>query len=198
MLAAGLWLVVTMVSTAIVWTATSTVAADVTDRPAPVVPHDDVVSQLQAAPPETRPTTTTTTRPVAPTTRGRTTVPPNAPVAAPPTTQPVPGPSPSPSTTVPTAPPPTAPPTTQAPSRPTATYSTAGGVVRVACDGFFIQLLSATPNDGYRAVVTTRGPVNVEVHFVRFSQDVSVKAICFGQPIRYYEDTPPSRPASGS
>ena len=194
MLAAGLWLVVTMVSTAIVWTATSTVAADVTDRPAPVVPHDDVVSQLQAAPPETRPTTTTTTRPVAPTTRGRTTVPPNAPVAAPPTTQPVPGPSPSPSTTVPTAPMPTAPPTTQAPSRPTATYSTAGGVVRVACDGFFIQLLSATPNDGYRAVVPPRGPVNVEVHFVRFSQDLSVKVICFGQPIRYYDEMPPTRP----
>ncbi len=50
MLAEGLWLVVTMVSTAIVWTATSTVAAGVTDRPAPVVPHDDVVSQLSRPP----------------------------------------------------------------------------------------------------------------------------------------------------
>ena len=194
MLAAGLWLVVTMVSTAIVWTATSTVAADVTDRPAPVLPHSDVVSQLESSPPEPRPATTTTTRPDPPTARGRTTVPENPPVGAPPTTQPAPSPPASTSTTVAARPPATAPPTTQAPSRPTATYSTAGGVVRVACDGFFIQLVSATPADGYSAVVVARGPVNVEVHFVRYSRDVSVKAICFGQPIRYYGDMPTTRP----
>lgn len=197
MLAAGLWLVVTMVSTAIVWTATSTVAADVTDRPAPVVPHSDVVSELESSPPEPRPTTTTA-RPPTPTTRPRTTVPRNAPATAPPTTQPAPSPPPAPTTTVAAAAPATAPPTTQAPSRPTATYSTVGGVVRVACDGFFIQLLSATPTDGYSAVVTTRGPVNVEVHFVRGSQDVSVKVICFGQPLRYYDDSPPTRSPFGS
>jgi hypothetical protein len=66
----------------------------------------------------------------------------------------------------------------------------------VACDGFFIQLLSATPADGYTANVVARGPVNVEVHFVRYTQDVSVKAICFGQPIRYYGDMPTTRPGS--
>jgi cytoskeletal protein RodZ len=197
MLTAGLWLVVTMVSTAIVWTATSTVAADVTDRPAPVVPHRDVVSQLQSSPPEPRPPTTAT-RPSTSTTRPRTTVPRNAPVTAPPTTQPALSPPPASTTTVAAAPTATAPPTTQVPLRPTATYSTAGGVVRVSCDGFFIRLLSATPTDGYRVIVTAGGPVNVEVHFVRFSQDVSVKVICFGQPIRYYEDSPPTRPSFGS
>ena len=191
----GLWLVATLVSTAVVWTATSTVAADVTDRPAPVVPHQEVVSELQATAPAPQ-ATTTTTRASTTTTRPRTTVPRNAPTTAPPTTQSIASPPPSPTTTVATTPPPTAPPTTQGPSRPTATYSTTGGVVRVACDGFLIQLLSATPADGYRAVVVARGPVNVEVHFVRFTQDISVKAICFGQPFRYYDDDVPTRPGS--
>lgn len=183
--AVGLWLLATLVSTSIVWTATSTVAANVTDRPAPVLPHHDVVSQLATVPSTT---TTSTTRPAATTTtRVRTTVAPNRPAttAAPPTTR-----SPAPSTTVAAPPPVTTPPTTQAPSGPTATYSTAGGVARVVCDGFFIQLLSATPADGWSALVVSRGPINVEVHFLRLGQDVTVKAVCLGQPIRYFGDLP--------
>ena len=182
--AVGLWLVATLISTAIVWTATSTVAADVTDRPAPVVPRRDVVSQLATVPA----TATTTTQPApTSTTRVRTTVPPNPPTtaSAPPTTRPA-----AASTTVAAPPPVTTPPTTQAPARPTATYPTAGGVVRVACDGLLIQLLSATPADGWSAVVVARGPVTVEVRFVRFAQVVTVKVVCFGQPIRYFGDTP--------
>ena len=183
-----------MVSTAIVWTATSRVAADVTDRPAPVVPRREVISQLESEAVQassTTTTTTTSTRPTTATTRTPTTVPRNPPVTtpAPATTQPAPPPA-SPSTTVAARPPVIAPTTTQAPSRPTATYSTSGGVVRVACDGFFIQLLSATPADGYSTIVVARGPVNVEVHFVRFARDVSVKVVCFGQPIRYFGDPP--------
>lgn len=184
--AVGLWLLATIVSTTIVWTATSTVAADVTDRPAPVVPHRDVVSELATAPSTT--STTTTTRPSSTsTTRARTTVTRNPPATtpAPPTTQPA-----APSTTVAAAPPVITPSTTQAPSRPTATYSTAGGVVRVACDGFLIQLLSATPADGWSALVASRGPINVEVHFLRFGQDIPVKVVCFGQPFRYFGDIP--------
>ena len=185
--AVGLWIVATLISTAIVWTATSTVAADVTDRPAPVVPRRDVVSEL-ATVPSTRATTTTTTPPApTSTTRPRTTVPRNSPTTAPapPTTQPA-----APTTTAVARPPATSPPTTQAPSRPTATFPTAGGVVRVACDGILIQLLSATPADGWSAIVASRGPVNVEVNFVRLGQTATVKAVCFGQPIRYFGDTP--------
>src|SRR5215212_5846912 len=98
--AVGLWIVATLISTVIVWTATSTVAADVTDRPAPVVPRRDVVSQLATVPPTTTtttpPTTTSTTRVV------RTTVTRNAPTTAssPPTTRPA-----APATTVPAPPP---------------------------------------------------------------------------------------------
>ena len=178
--ALGLWLVATLISTAIVWTATSTVAADVTDRPAPVVPRRDVVSALATVPTTTttttRPATTSTTRVV------RTTVARNSPTTtpAPPTTRP------AAPTTVAAPPPVTTTPTTQAPSGPTATYPTAGGVVRVVCDGVFIHLLSATPADGWSAVVVAGGPLTVEVRFLRLGQVVTVKAVCFGQPIRYF------------
>lgn len=190
----ALWLVATMVSTGIVWTATSRVAADVTDRPAPVVPRREVISQLESEAAQASSTTTSTRAPTPTTTRTPTTVPRNPPVTtpSPATTRPAPTPA-SPSTTVAARPPVIAPTTTQAPSRPTATYSTSGGVVRVACDGFFIQLLSATPADGWSTTVVAGGPVNVDVHFVRLGQDVSVKVICFGQPIRYFGD-PPTRP----
>jgi hypothetical protein len=67
----------------------------------------------------------------------------------------------------------------------------------VACSGFFIDLVSAIPNSGYAVNVVAGGPANVDVHFVRPGQDVSVKAVCFGQPIRYYDQSPP-RQALGS
>lgn len=182
----GLWLLATLVSTAIVWTATSTVAADVTDRPARVVPRRDVVSALATVP--TTAITTTTTRPPpapTPTTRARNTVPRNTPTTAPapPTTRP------APATTV-APPPPATTTTTKAPSGPTATYPTAGGVVRVVCDGILIHLLSATPADGWSVVVVTGGPLAVEVRFLRHGQVATVKAVCFGQPIRYFGDIP--------
>ena len=111
-------------------------------------------------------------------------------IPAPPPTNavlsPAAGPQPAPS-----------PPTSKAAPRPTATYSTSGGVVRVACDGFFIELLSAIPATGYAVKEIADGPGNVDVRFVRPGQELSVKAICYGQPIRYYEQTPP-RQTSGS
>ena len=182
----GLWLLATLVSTAIVWTATSTVAADVTDRPAPVVPRRDVVSQLATVPTTAIATTTTTAPAPTSTTRvARTTVPRT------PTSAPAPATTrPAPATTVAAPPPVTTLPATQAPSGPTATYPTAGGVVRVVCDGILIHLISATPADGWSAVVLTGGPLAVEVHFVRLGQVATVKAVCFGQPIRYFADVP--------
>jgi len=213
-LAVGLWLAVTVASTAMVWAATSIVAADVTDRPAAVVAHEDVVSALASGPSVSTPTPTTTSTtlrpPVTTTTIGlrgqasapvspSTSVPARPPVVtvAPVTPLPTPTivprtPSITPSVT------PTTPPTTQAPARPTATYATVGGVVRVACDGLLIDLISAIPNNGYSVRVPVGGPVNVEVHFVRPGQDVTVKVVCFGQPIRYSDPTPPSRGFGGS
>ena len=204
--ATGLWLIATVVSTSMAWTATSIVAADVTDRPAPVIDHDEVVSELQSG---------SSTAPAAPTTAPRPLTPPSSaptparePVSVPtiptvPATTPpqprqpgapvAPALPPSTPTTVAAAPPTTraaSPPTTAAP-RPSATYSTRGGVVRVACSGYFIELISAIPSNGWAVKVVARGPANVEVHFLRSSEDLSVKAVCFGQPIRYYEQDPP-------
>ena len=66
----------------------------------------------------------------------------------------------------------------------------------VACNGFFIDLISAIPSNGYAVKVIAGGPVNVDVHFVRAGQDLSVKVVCFGQPIRYFDDQIPLRPGS--
>ncbi len=207
--ATGLWLTATGVSTFMVWTATSIVAADVTDRPAPVVGHDDVISELQSgsstvqAAPTTAPKALGSNSTVPVQVRGPV---PASPSAAVPPAPPSPPRQPavtipplsSPTTAAaPGAPPTTRPasPTTTAPPRPTATYSTSGGVVRVACNGYFIELISAVPSNGYSVEVKARGPGNVDVHFVRSSEDVSVKAVCFGQPIRYYDQSPPPRQA---
>lgn len=197
--AAGLWLAVTVSSTAMVWAATSIVAADVTDRPPSAIAHEDVVSALASGPtvPPTTPATTVTSsttslpggRPTTTTTlRSQLPVPtvttaPIAPLVITPTTLPA---------LIPAARP-TIPPTTQPPALPTATYSTTGGAVRVSCNGFLINLLSAIPDNGYSVKVVVGGPVSIEVHFVRSRQDFSVKAVCFGQPIRYDGLTPPKQ-----
>jgi len=61
-------------------------------------------------------------------------------------------------------------------------------VVTVTCNNyFFIQLLSATPSNGYSVNVVTPGPGFVEVHFVRDGQDVAVRAFCLGEPTRIYD-----------
>ncbi|MFN2503286.1 MAG: hypothetical protein ABR540_03455 [Acidimicrobiales bacterium] len=205
LLAVGLWVVVTASATAIVWAGTSTVAADLTDRPPPVVAHDDVVSALQpgASDGETAPGLTTP-----PTSTPTSTVPADGPDPAPvppQTKEPAPPPILQPGvapTVPPSAPPvtqPVSPPTTQSPSRPTATYSTTGGVLTVACNGsFFIELLSATPSNGYAVNVVTAGPYYVEVHFVRAGRDDPIWAFCLGQPVRAYGGPPQGGQAPGA
>lgn len=88
---------------------------------------------------------------------------------------------------------PVGPPSPPMGSRPSATYSTDGGVARVACTGVFIDLVSAIPINGYTANVVADGPENVDVRFVGFGQELSVKAVCSGEPIRYFGEMPPRR-----
>ncbi len=212
--AVALWLAATVASTAVVWAATSIVAADVTDRPAPVVAHDEVVSELETGLSVIGTTTTSTTQAVsgpAPTVpaSGQASAPagPNVPLpgtapvrapqagvtvtpAAPPTTTRT---TPAAGGAVVPTPGPVSPASPPAGSRPSATYSTDGGVVRVACTGVFIDLVSAIPSDGYAVNVVADGPENVDVRFVGSGQELSVKAVCSGEPIRYYGQTPPRR-----
>jgi len=63
-------------------------------------------------------------------------------------------------------------------------------VVRVSCNGLLIQLVSAIPSNGYAVRVVAAGPGNVDVHFLGSGQDVPVRAVCFGQPIRYDDQIP--------
>jgi len=209
--ATGLWLAATVASTSIVWMATSLVAADVTDRPATLVAHQEVVSELASGSDARSAPTSTTQKANAPTPTvpapGRAAPPlsPNAPLPTTPASRTagatIPPPSPSTTTTtVPGARPgprPTNPAPSQPAPRPTATYSTSGGAVRVACNGFFIELISAIPSNGYAVKVVASGPANVDVRFIGSSQELSVKAVCYGQPIRYYEQSPP-RQTQGS
>jgi hypothetical protein len=204
-LAAGIWLALTVTATLIVWAAVSVVAADVTDRPAPVIAHHDVVVALQR--PTTTSVTTSTTAPrVTPSSA-------SPPIANGPATTAAPRSGP-PTTKAPTVVPPitvAAPPTTKAPAHPTgptttvappvgtATYSTAGGIVAVACTGFnAIRLVAALPNDGFQAIVVLPGPLAVQVNFVAAGRNISVSATCFfGQPFEYTKgQSPPASPPS--
>ncbi len=164
-------------------------ADDLTDRPAPVVAHRDVVNALAPGAPatETAPGITTRNNPTPSAGSGS----PGPTAATPPAPEPdqseaapAGDPTPAPPGATPTTQP-SSPATTQPPSRPTATFSTAGGVVTVACNGsFFIDLVSATPRNGYAVNVATPGPYYVEVHFIRAGQDDPIWAFCLGQPIR--------------
>ncbi|MGH9281356.1 MAG: hypothetical protein ACRD0S_00300 [Acidimicrobiales bacterium] len=187
LLTAGIWLATTAAATAMVWTATSVVAGDVTDRPPTVVAPREVAQALReevtpagTAPPASAPgsPTSTTSRPPEP---------PPPPVGA--TQSQAPAPTLPPSTASTTTTTTTLPgPTTTLPPAPdpTATFSTSGGVVTAACSGFFIRLVAATPADGYAVEVLDRGPASVHAHFVRRAgQDVRVRLVCFGgRPIR--------------
>ncbi len=191
--ATGLWAVTTVAATGLVWTATSVVASDVTDRPAPVVAHRDVVIALAngSAPAESVPAPTSTTPTTARTGPAKVATTLTTTPHAPPTTRPAlvlplvvttttsPG-TRHDDTTVPRQ---VTPPPTQAPA-PTATKSTKGGEVTVACTGpSTIRMISATPSDGYQVDRNvTAGPYFVQVSFIG-EENVTVKAACaFGQP----------------
>ena len=216
--ALALWLAATVASTAMVWAATSIVAADVTDRPAPVVAHDEVVSELEAGSSVIGTTTTSTTQAVGgpaptapPSGQASAAAGPSLPLPdAPPSRVPhagvtvAPAAPPTRTLTTPAAggaavptPGPVSPASPPVGSRPSATYSTDGGVVTVECTGVFIDLVSAIPSNGYTANVVADGPENVHVRFVGSGQELSVKAVCSGEPIRYYGETRPGR-APGS
>jgi hypothetical protein len=83
----------------------------------------------------------------------------------------------------------------------TASYSTRGGVVTVACTGFYtIRLVAALPADGYQAVVLSGGPYFVQVNFLGHGQNIAVTAGCvFGQPVEGTQpgSTGPSAPPGG-
>ena len=75
-----------------------------------------------------------------------------------------------------------------------ATYSTRGGLVRVTCTAVVIELVSAIPSNGYSVAVAARGPATVDVRFSGSGREESVKAVCFGSPIRYYGEQLPAAP----
>jgi hypothetical protein len=109
------------------------------------------------------------------------------------------GPVFNPTTTTVTA----TPPTTKAPTKPvgtttttapavggSATYSSPGGVIAVACTAFdTIRLVAALPYDSFQAVVINAGPYYVEVNFAGNGANYPVFAACFfGQPFQFNQN----------
>jgi len=78
-----------------------------------------------------------------------------------------------------------------------ATYSAPGGVATVACSGVLIELVSASPTNGWAVSVVSGGPYYVEVHFIRGGQDTPIWAFCLNQPIRAYGGPPVPRSGFG-
>lgn len=207
LIATGTWLATTAAATTMVWMATSVVAADVTDRPARVVARADVVVALKTGAPgaDTTPAVTAATAPTSTVPRRRPSrVVPVPPAPGRPTTEPPPQePEPTTTPTLPpvTAPPapPSPPPTTQPSPNPVAAFATAGGTVTVACNGYLIRLVTATPGDGYSVDVLDRGPATVDVHFTGSDGEVRVRVVCFGGgPIRIPDQHEQSGRAPGS
>lgn len=181
-LTVALWLATTASATGLAWAATSVVAGDVTDRPAPVVAQREVVEALRADPPAvTTPSTTQAPPPATPDPDppAPSTAPaePPSPLPAMPTTTVAP---PVSTTTAPVAVTTTVPPVAGTPPTPTGAFSSAGGVVTVTCTGFFIRLVTASPADGYAVEVLDRGPATVDVHFSRSGEEVRIRLVCFG------------------
>ena len=80
----------------------------------------------------------------------------------------------------------TAPPTTvfpaapAAPSTRTRTFSDSGGTITVRCTSAGIELVSASPSDGYRGEVGSAGPNSVSITFVARSWSYRIDARCSG------------------
>lgn len=58
------------------------------------------------------------------------------------------------------------------------TWNVEGGVVSVACSNQVITLRSASPADGWRVRIESRGPDRVKVEFVAAEREISVSGVC--------------------
>ena len=73
-----------------------------------------------------------------------------------------------------------------APSTRTATFSDPGGTITVRCSGEQVELLSASPSDGYRGDVGSAGPAQVSVTFLSRDWSYQIDARCSGgRPVQH-------------
>lgn len=74
------------------------------------------------------------------------------------------------------------------------TWEGSAGAVTVRCEGARASLQWASPDDGYRVEVGSRGPEEVEVTFKGGAREVRVKGTCLGGSPRFATE---SRGGSG-
>ena len=71
------------------------------------------------------------------------------------------------------------------PTRPVP-FSDPGGIITVRCTGGTIELLSASPSDGYRGDVQSAGPTRVSVTFLSRDWSFQIDARCSGgRPVEH-------------
>ncbi len=179
--AAGLWLVVTVASTAVVWAATSIVAADVMERPVSVIAHRDVVSELKSGSSAANPTSIST----APATNGSTSTTPS------PDGRSVPGSPPAPVPTAPMSPAPKPVPGSQAsqPGAPSPLSPQPG--VAAAPSSPFISVTtapSASPSNHPESPPITQPPYSPAVTYS--TSGGAVRVACSGSSINLISAIP--------
>lgn len=143
----AVWLLGTVASVALAWTAVSAVGGEVTSTPG-----GGGGSASVAAPPTTGSSATTTTTPSAPTT-----------VTTAVSSSPSTSAAPRPATATPTTPTTTASPPPA--ERRSDVFDAVGGTVGASCTGAAASLDFATPRGGYAAEVHDAGPEKVDVRF---------------------------------
>jgi hypothetical protein len=75
------------------------------------------------------------------------------------------------------------------------TWEGSAGSVTVRCSGRLASLQSASPDDGYRVEVGSRGPAEVEVTFKGGGREVQVKGTCAAGAPRFATES--SGPTGG-
>jgi hypothetical protein len=71
----------------------------------------------------------------------------------------------------------------------TKTFNTGGGTLTVQCQGSSINLVSASPANGYTLTVHSSGPTSVGLDFTKQYQSWSVHVTCQnGQPVAFIDE----------
>lgn len=175
---AALWLGVVAVGSGITWLVIEQVGRNVVSGQDP-----SGTSAVTGVPVPSSPPSTSTPTPSA------SAVPRSTPSATPATTAPRPTshtskPAPTPATPGGKSPRTTDPVT---PRKVTRTWSGSAGHLTVSCSGSRVELVSASPSDGWRVEIGSRGPEEVEVEFKQGGEgaETHVKSRCSGGEPRF-------------
>ena len=178
------WALATVFAGSVAWWAVAAIGGEQGAARATVLTQSQVVA-LAGQAPEPRGIATSPGAPGTVPRPGSTSAPQPAPTPLPPVPQasagepPVVAPPPAAAPAAPPAAPPARPPAAApAPAQVVRTWTVAGGMVSAQCRATQIELLYATPRDGWTVEVSNGGPEELEVTFRRGEDEIGVNARC--------------------